>query len=70
MVPNRKYRLIPQAIVPSGRKWPDSFKVSEPRRIATAAVISSPAIKVSQGEAPTQEIQPGRFSAVVSAAVV
>jgi len=70
MVPNRKYRLMPQAIVPRGRKWPDSFRVSEPISSATIAVRISPATSVSQGEAPTQASHPGRSGAVVSAAVV
>jgi hypothetical protein len=70
MVPKRKYRLMPQAIVPRGRKWPESFSVSEPISTATTAVSSRPATRVSQGEAPAQASQPGRSVAVVSAAVV
>ena len=70
MVPKRKYRLMPQAMVPRGRKWPESLSVSEPISTATTAVRIRPATSVSQGEAPTQAIHAGRSVAVVSAAVV
>ena len=70
MLPNRKYRLMPQAIVPSGRKWPDSLSVTEPRMIATSAVSTSPAISDSHGEVPAKASQPGSSCDVVSHALV
>ena len=70
MLPNRKYRLMPQAMVPSGRKWPDSLSVTEPRMIATRAVSTRPAISASHGEPPMNASQPGSSWEVVSQAVV
>ena len=49
-VANMKYRLVPQAIVASGRKWPRISYVMKLSARATETVIASPATKLSQGE--------------------
>ena len=70
MLPNRKYRLMPQAIVPRAGSGPTAG-VTEARDHRHRGGEHQPGERgVSHGEPPMKASQPGRSWAVVSHAVV
>jgi hypothetical protein len=52
-----KYKEMPQAMVPSGRKWPDRRSVIKPSASDTSVVIPMPTSSVTHGETPWRVVR-------------